>query len=94
MKEKQYPGEDYPPCFDNLDQYKAWIELAKETFGEVVEAAFCTDCTVKFKLRMMREDRCVYPDTFFVMTEEGEIVGLNEAQPNYLARPGKGYVRL
>jgi len=72
-----------PPCFDNAQQYRLWLQSSKAASGAlpphrhpdgyISEPNYCHDCTKCYQKKMIYEDRCIFPDTTFeVRTSDGE----------------------
>ena len=72
--------DEYPPCFKDLSQYRAWLDSvrnAEQTGVQLPERKawsgepnYCQDCSPDYRTRMRNDGRCLFPYTIFV--EEGE----------------------
>lgn len=60
---------DKPPCFDTREQWLAWWALIRDSVRTNGKKAplihFCQDCTYEYQQKMIREQRCEYPQTDF-----------------------------
>ena len=89
-KEKRITGPgEYPPCFDNLYQYQQWQRAAEKMDGAPPpvrkdwpkEPNYCRDCTSDHRNKMRTQNKCLFPDTIFVVVGEGderEVVGTSK----------------
>ena len=82
------PGE-HPPCFESLQQWRAWLEAVDPEMGSPPpprkdwpgEPNYCRDCTIEHKRQMCAEHRCLFPDIKFIEVgenaEDKEVVGVS-----------------
>ena len=59
-----------PSCF-TVTQWEEWSAFAMAAARPSLEDYACTDCLPEFKARMMRCGRCDWPETEFVVVEDG-----------------------
>lgn len=64
-----------PPCFSDRDDWNEYVQLHIRTRGGKV--IYCTDCTPEYRDRMIEQKRCSYPETVFVLDDDGELLGIN-----------------
>lgn len=62
----------YPACFSSMEEYKGWKMFAR--IASPGNAKHCADCTPKYKLAMIKANKCENPEIRF-RTVDGEIVG-------------------
>lgn len=62
-----------PACYKNQKEWDMYREVANYSAGDGF--TFCTDCTPEHKADMMRQGRCKFVNTAFVVTPSGTIVG-------------------
>jgi hypothetical protein len=74
----------HPPCFESASQFSHWCMLLSLS-GSHIRVGFCIDCTPEYKLEMMRQDRCMHPETQFIVlrdkkdSDEVALVGVSSA---------------
>ena len=79
-------GVLYPPCFESLEQYHAWVDSTDPEMGSEPpprkdwpgEPNYCRDCNRGYSIKMRVARRCLFPDTVFIAVgagEDEEIVG-------------------
>lgn len=79
-------AREYPPCFESLMQYRAWLEAADPDIGSQppsrrdwpLEPNYCRDCNPDWRNEMRNTGRCLFPDTVFIEVgddDDAEIVG-------------------
>jgi len=72
-----------PPCYDTAQQYRLWLDSSRAASGAlpphrhpdgyISEPNYCHDCTKGYQKKMLKEDRCIFPDTTFeTRTSDGE----------------------
>lgn len=72
----------YPPCFESMLQYRAWLEAADPELGSQPPARkdwpkepnYCRDCTREHRNEMRTAGRCLFPDTVFIEIGENDDV--------------------
>jgi hypothetical protein len=50
-----------PKCFDSNEQYKQWIDLARQSGPIPSQVKACIDCNPKFQAEMNSVQRCENP---------------------------------
>jgi hypothetical protein len=79
-------GALYPPCFESLTQYRAWVDSTDPELGSEPpprkdwpgEPNYCRDCNRGNRNNMRQAGRCLFPDTVFITVGTGqdeEVVG-------------------
>lgn len=80
-------GNEYPPCFDGLTQYAAWLDASDPDTGSKPpprrdwpnEPNYCRDCSGAYRSAMRQQGRCLFPNMQFVSSgdgEDAEIIGI------------------
>jgi len=57
---------EYPKCFDSLQQYLEWKELALQS---IPTFRHCEDCLPTYQLEMKNQRRCENPEVQFQKLE-------------------------
>ena len=67
-----------PRCTDEIAYRRWWLDLKSVSeWG----ARYCNDCTPEHKARMLSEKRCSFPETVFVLGDDGVLgVPSNDAR--------------
>lgn len=76
-------GADRPRCFDSDEQWAEWKNLAR--IANTRKVKFCVDCLPPYRDAMIRQGRCAYPATAFVVEQGGAIVGVRPDDPGWLS---------
>lgn len=74
-------GAVCPRCFDSDEQWMEWQEFAR--MANTRKAKFCVDCLPLYRDAMIRQGRCAYPATAFVVEQGGAIVGVRPDDPGW-----------
>lgn len=80
---------DYPPCFESTSQYEAWVDASDPETGAKPpprpdwpgEPNYCRDCNAGYHREMRKQNRCLFPETVFVTSGEGEdeeVIGISK----------------
>lgn len=64
-----------PPCFSNPTDWDVYVQLHIRTRGG--KLMYCTDCTPEHRDHMIKQGRCSYPETVFILDDDGELLGIN-----------------
>lgn len=72
--QKELKESGVPLCFDSQHQWDLWREQAKASKLKN-RSSYCTDCTADYKLKMIAQQRCRYPETSFRLDVHGFIEG-------------------
>ena len=78
----------FPPCFESAEQYEKWIDASDPETGAKPpprtdwpgEPNYCRDCDPEYHKEMRKQDRCLFPDTRFVLSGDGddeELIGIS-----------------
>lgn len=70
-------GITYPACFDSLQQFAAWRELADISRA----SSYCVDCTPAHQSAMLGQGRCQSPLTMFRICGVGPNRGIRGVAP-------------
>lgn len=70
-----------PMCFDSREDFERWQHEAK--VADWGERRFCRDCNPDRRNMMIRDDRCAYPETVFVVLRGEGMVGLRRDDPGW-----------
>lgn len=85
----------HPPCFNNSDEWNQWRLLLRASW-ENMRVGYCIDCTPEYKMQMMCENRCLHPETQFIVlrnskdADQVEMVGVSN-ESVYWARVERGH---
>jgi hypothetical protein len=63
-----------PSCFSSREQYALWMRSARST--KPGRSGYCEDCTPEYKRKMVEQNRCEYPATWFHTDEDGFVAGV------------------
>ena len=66
--------EGVPLC-SNQDNYERWRDASRTCNSTTLIAGFCSDCSRKFQVAMIEQDRCEHPEVRFREDEDGWVEG-------------------
>lgn len=73
MKPKVTFEDKMPKCFDGIEQYRAWKQMARLAHPPIW---VCTDCTPEYQDKMKEQCRCENPQVQFQSDDEGFVQGV------------------
>lgn len=69
-------SSSYPRCFENRAQFIDWVHAAR--VANPGPSGYCVDCTLEYKEKMLKADRCTYPAVMFRNVKEEGVIGLRK----------------
>jgi len=69
---------DYPKCFGSRKEFSEWTKLARLLHPHP-NHGFCEDCTETYKIQMLKQGRCEFPEVKFKKSRDGGLEGYRSA---------------
>jgi hypothetical protein len=69
---------DYPSCFADRKQFADWVKFARFSKPHP-NHSYCEDCTAEYKDKMVKQNRCGFPEVKFKKCRDGGFEGFRSA---------------